>query len=39
MHAATSGIKEFNAAAEEMPTRTRGIQRAGEEAMYRRGVE
>jgi hypothetical protein len=39
MHAATSGIKEFNAAAEEMPTRTRGIQRVGEEAMYRRGVE
>jgi hypothetical protein len=39
MNAATSGIKEFNAAAEETPTRTRGIQRAGEEAMYRRGVE
>jgi hypothetical protein len=39
MNAATSGIKEFNAAAEEAPTRARGIQRAGEEAMYRRGVE
>jgi len=39
MNAATSGIKDFNAAAEETPTRTRGIQRAGEEAMYRRGVE
>jgi hypothetical protein len=39
MSAATSGIKEFNAAAEEAPTRARGIQRAGEEAMYRRGVE
>jgi hypothetical protein len=39
MNAATSGIKDFNAAAAEMPTRSRGIQRAGEESMYRRGVE
>jgi outer membrane lipoprotein-sorting protein len=39
MNAATSGIKDFSAAAAEMPTRSRGIQRAGEESMYRRGVE
>jgi hypothetical protein len=39
MNAATTGIKDFNAAAAETPTRSRGIQRAGEESMYRRGVE
>jgi len=39
MNAATSGIKNFNAAAAETPTRGRGIQRSGEESMYRRGVE
>jgi len=39
MNAATASVKEYNAAAGETPGRTRGIMRAGEEAMYRRGVE
>jgi protein-S-isoprenylcysteine O-methyltransferase Ste14 len=39
MNNATESIKNYNAAAAETPTKTRGIQRAGEEAMYRRGVE
>ena len=39
MNAATSSVKEYNAAVAETPTRTRGIIRAGEEEMYRRGVE
>jgi len=32
-------VKEYNATAAETPERTRGITRAGEQAMYRRGVE
>jgi hypothetical protein len=39
MNAATESVKEYNAAASETPTRTRTIVRAGEEEMYRRGVE
>lgn len=39
MNAATESVKGYNAAASEMPTRSRGIQRAGEEELYRRGVE
>ena len=39
MNAATSSAQSFNAAASEVPSRTRGVQRAGEQAMYRRGVE
>lgn len=39
MRSATESVKEYNATAAETPTRTRGIQRAGEESMYRRGVE
>jgi hypothetical protein len=39
MNAATSSVKEYNAAAGETPEKTRGISRAGEQAMYRRGVE
>jgi hypothetical protein len=39
MNAATESVKEYNAAVEETPTRTRSIIRAGEEVMYRRGVE
>ena len=40
MNAATTSVKEYNAAVAETPTRTRSITRAGEEAaMYRRGVE
>jgi hypothetical protein len=41
MNAATESVKEYNAAVAEMPavTRTRTIVRAGEEEMYRRGIE
>jgi hypothetical protein len=39
MNAATASVKGYNAAAAETPTVTRGITRAGEQAMYRRGVE
>lgn len=39
MNAATASVKEYNAVAAETLARTRGITRAGEEAMYRRGVE
>jgi len=39
MNAATSSVQSFNEAASEMPERGRGIRRAGEEELYRRGVE
>jgi len=39
MNAATASVKEYNTAAAETPEQTRGISRAGEQAMYRRGVE
>jgi cytochrome b561 len=39
MNAATESVKEYNAAVSEMPARTRTIVRAGEEELYRRGVE
>jgi len=39
MNAATESVKEYNAAVAETPTRTRSVIRAGEEEMYRRGVE
>ena len=39
MNAATASVKEYNATAAETPEHTRGITRAGEQAMYRRGVE
>ena len=41
MNAATDSVKEYNAAVSEMPTATRvpSIIRAGEEELYRRGVE
>lgn len=39
MNSATQGIQNFNSAAAETPTRSRSVQRAGEESMYRRGVE
>lgn len=39
MNNATASVKEYNAAAAETPARTQGIIRAGEQAMYRRGVE
>jgi hypothetical protein len=39
MNAATASVKEYNAAASEMPTYSRNIRRAGEEEYYRRGIE
>lgn len=39
MNAATASVQSFNEAAAEMPARSRSIRRAGEEEMYRRGVE
>ena len=39
MNAATASVQGFNEAAAETPERSRGIRRAGEEEMYRRGVE
>ena len=39
MNAATESVKGYNAAASEMPTHSRSIQRGGEEELYRRGVE
>lgn len=39
MNSATASVKEYNAAVAETPTRSRSIIRAGEEEMYRRGVE
>ncbi len=39
MNAATTSVREYNAAVAEMPTHTRSIQRAGEEDLYRKGVE
>ena len=39
MNAATSSVQNFNDAAGETPSHTRGIQRAGEQDLYRQGVE
>jgi hypothetical protein len=39
MNAATASVKGYNAAASETPGKMAGITRAGEQAMYRRGVE
>jgi len=39
MNAATSSVQGFNEAVSEMPERGRSIRRAGEEELYRRGVE
>ena len=39
MNAATASVQNFNAAASEMPTQSRNIQRAGEADLYRLGVE
>ncbi|MBS7633815.1 hypothetical protein KEJ15_09445 [Candidatus Bathyarchaeota archaeon] len=39
MNAATASVQNFNAAAGEMPSHGRSIQRAGEQDLYRRGVE
>ncbi len=39
MNSATSSVQDFNSAASETPNRSRGIQRTGEDSLYRRGVE
>jgi hypothetical protein len=39
MNAATVSVEGFNAAVGEMPSRSRSITRAGEEDLYRKGVE
>jgi hypothetical protein len=39
MNAATASVKEFNAATSETPDHARSIRRAGEEELYRKGVE
>jgi hypothetical protein len=39
MNAATASVREYNAAVSETPTHTRSIRRAGEEELYRKGVE
>jgi hypothetical protein len=39
MNAATSSVQSFNEASAETPSNARGIQRAGESELYRRGVE
>jgi hypothetical protein len=39
MNNATSSVQNFNTAAVDIPTRARSVTRAGEEELYRRGVE
>jgi len=39
MNSATASVQGFNEAVSEMPERGRSIRRAGEEELYRRGVE
>lgn len=39
MNHATASVQNFNETATDMQARTRGIRRAGEEELYRRGVE
>jgi hypothetical protein len=39
MNNATASVQNFNSAASDMPARSRSIQRAGENELYRRGVE
>jgi len=39
MNSATASVHEFNAAASEVPMAGRSIRRAGEEELYRAGVE
>ena len=39
MNSATASVKGFNEAASETPARSRNIRRAGEDELYRRGVE
>ncbi|MFQ6073647.1 MAG: hypothetical protein ACE5KC_00365 [Candidatus Bathyarchaeia archaeon] len=39
MNAATASVREYNAAVAEMPAHAPSIRRAGEEELYRKGVE
>ena len=39
MNNATASVQSFNASAAEVPSRSRSISRAGEDELYRRGVE
>ena len=39
MNSATASVQNFNASAADTPTRSRSITRAGEDELYRRGVE
>jgi hypothetical protein len=39
MNAATSSVQNFNDAAAETPSHTRSVQRSGDAALYRQGVE
>jgi len=39
MNSATASVQGFNEAVAEMPERGRSVRRAGEEELYRRGVE
>ena len=39
MNTATASVQNFNSSTAEMPTRSRSITRAGEDELYRRGVE
>jgi hypothetical protein len=39
MNSATASVQSFNASAAETPVRSRSITRAGEDELYRRGVE
>jgi ABC-type multidrug transport system fused ATPase/permease subunit len=39
MNSATASVQSFNEAVAEMPERGRSVRRAGEEELYRRGVE
>jgi hypothetical protein len=39
MNNATQGLQNFNSTAAETPSKARSVQRAGEDSLYRRGVE
>jgi hypothetical protein len=39
MNTATASVENFNASTSQTPSRTRSISRAGEDELYRRGVE
>ena len=39
MNSATASVKAYNSAVADVPSSSRSVQRAGEEELYRRGVE